>query len=293
MKGVRNTTAGVFLFLSFLMLIACNGNKKEKIAKLVQEWQGKEIVFPPNPVFTTLSSDTIDFHVPESKYKVVVYVDSFGCISCKLQLEKWKGFIAYTDSLTNRQVPFLFFFHPKNEKELKYIFRRDKFDYPVCIDLDDQLNRLNQFPAEMNFQTFLLDKNNKVLVIGNPVHNLAIKDLYINQLTETSLPDAKSKMTTVETNVPEIDLGTFKNSETREATFILKNTGNYPLVIIDASTTCGCASVSFDKNPAQTNETLQLHVAMTPKEAGSFNETITVKCNTGNFVKLQIKGKAL
>ena len=33
------------LFLLFL-LAACRENKKDQFARLVQEWQGKEIVFP-------------------------------------------------------------------------------------------------------------------------------------------------------------------------------------------------------------------------------------------------------
>lgn len=39
------------LFLLFL-LAACRENKKEQFARLVQEWQGKEIVFPQDMVFT-------------------------------------------------------------------------------------------------------------------------------------------------------------------------------------------------------------------------------------------------
>lgn len=42
------------LFLLFL-LAACRENKKEQFARLVQEWQGKEIVFPQDMVFTVLS----------------------------------------------------------------------------------------------------------------------------------------------------------------------------------------------------------------------------------------------
>lgn len=31
----------------------------------------------------------------------------------------------------------------------------------------------------MNFHTFLLDKDNKVLAIGNPIHNPKVKELYL------------------------------------------------------------------------------------------------------------------
>ena len=39
------------LFLLFL-LAACRENKKDQFARLVQEWQGKEIVFPQDMAFT-------------------------------------------------------------------------------------------------------------------------------------------------------------------------------------------------------------------------------------------------
>jgi hypothetical protein len=75
--------------------------------------------------------------------------------------------VAEVDSLTDDSVPFLFYFHPKDMKELRYLTRRDKFTYPVCFDEQDELNRLNRFPSDMTFQTFLLDKENKVVAIGN------------------------------------------------------------------------------------------------------------------------------
>jgi len=40
------------------------------------------------------------------------------------------------------------------------------------------LKNINNFPNDPNFQTFLLDQNNKVLIIGNPVTNNNIRQLY-------------------------------------------------------------------------------------------------------------------
>ncbi|MDR1913018.1 MAG: DUF1573 domain-containing protein, partial [Clostridiales bacterium] len=155
----------ISIFLLFLLLVSCKGNnKKLDITRLVTEWQGKEIVFPEKPVFTRYLTDTTDYRISQSEYRVLVYVDSIGCISCKLQLSKWKELIAYTDSLSGGTVPFLFFFHPKDTKELRYLLRQDGFDLPVCIDLQDELNKRNHFPSDMTFQTFLLDRDNKVAV---------------------------------------------------------------------------------------------------------------------------------
>ena len=75
------------LSLVLLLLASCQDNKKEQLLHLVKEWQGKEIRFPEKPVFTRFVTDTTDYRIPVAAgYKVVVYVDSIGCVSCKLQL---------------------------------------------------------------------------------------------------------------------------------------------------------------------------------------------------------------
>lgn len=282
----------LLLVLFSILLFSCKENKKDQIAQLVAEWQGKEILFPEKVVFTRFAIDTTDFEIPQSEYKILIYVDSIGCTSCKLQLQKWKELITYTDSVTDGKISFLFFFHPKDLKEVSYLLKRDRFDRPICIDMEDQLNKLNKFPADMTFQTFLLDKNNKVAVLGNPIHNLAVKDLYIKQITGKENPTAKMIKTTALAEQSEMDLGTFSQSETKKVTFTIKNTGDNPLVILDISTTCGCAVATFDKQPAKPGETLQVAVEMTPKDTGFFDETLSVKCNTSQPVKLKIKGQA-
>lgn len=281
----------LLLFASLLLSSSCKEDKKDKIAHLVTEWQGKEIVFPQDMVFTRYAKDTMEQAISNTPYKILVYVDSIGCTSCKLQLPRWKELIAYTDSMFNQKVSYLFFFHAKDYKEIRYLLKRDMFDFPVCLDKEDQLNKLNQFPADITFQTFLLDSDNKVSVIGNPIHNLAVKDLYLQQLAGKDVSTPQSIKTTAEVVTPEINLGTFGLSETKKAKFTIKNSGNNPLVILDVSTTCGCAVATFDKQPAKTGETLQVNVEITPKDTGSFDETITVKCNTQQFIKLKIKGQ--
>jgi hypothetical protein len=97
--------------------------------------------------------------------------------------------------------------------------------------------------------------------------------------------------TDVAVDVSNIDMGTFEKSETKQAVFTLKNTGGNPLVVINTVVTCGCAAVRFDKHPAAPGETLKVVVDMTPKDSGFFNEIITVKTNTKEYIKLSIRGQ--
>ena len=288
-------TLNLIILVLLPIFFSCKNEQKEKekqIAQLVSEWQGKQIVFPENSIFTRYLTDTTDYQIPQSEYKVLIYVDSIGCTSCKLQLHKWKELIEYTNSVTQNKVPFLFFFHPKDAKEIRYLLKRDGFDHPICIDLDDRLNKLNKFPADMTFQTFLLDKNNKVAVLGNPVHNTAVKDLYLKQITGKDNPNKNIPKTIAKASQTDIDFGTFDKSEIKQTTIEVKNTGDSPLVIVDVSTTCGCTAATYDKRPAKPGESLRVQIKMTPKDTGFFDEVVTIKYNSINNqpVKVKMKG---
>ena len=222
--------------LLYILLItaffSCDNEQKEKekqILQLVNEWQGKQIVFPENTVFTRYLTDTTNYQIPQSEYKVLIYVDSIGCTSCKLQLHKWKELIEYTDSVTQGKVPFLFFMHPKDAKEIRYLLKRDAFDRPVCIDIDDQLNKLNKFPTNITFQTFLSDKDNKVTVLGNPVHNTAVKDLYLKQITGKDSPNKKYTENNSRNNKDRNRLQNFRQIGSKGDGHRNKNTGTIPL----------------------------------------------------------------
>ena len=288
-------TLNLIILVLLPIFFSCKSEQKEKekqIMELVNEWQEKEIKFPDNLIFTRYLTDTTDFQIPQSEYTVLVYVDSTGCTSCKLQLHKWKELIEYADSETQGKVPFLFFFHPKDTKEIRYLLKRNGFDRPVYIDLDDRLNKLNKFPADMTFQTFLLDKNNKIVALGNPVHNTAVKDLYLKQITGKDNPNKNMPKTIAEATPLKIDFGTFDKSEIKEATIEVKNTGDSPLVIVNVSTTCGCTAATYDKRPAKPGEILRVGIKMTPKDTGFFDEVVTIKYNSINNqpVKVEIKG---
>ncbi len=282
----------LFLLLGVLCLVSCKESEKERIARLVNEWEGKEIKFPPHSVFTIQGKDTVTMDYRNAEYKVITYVDSIGCTSCKLQLHRWKELIAEMDSVTSGTVPFLFYFHPKDMKELRYLTRRDNFTYPVCFDEKDDFNALNSFPSEMMFQTFLLDKENKVIGMGNPVHNPKVKELYLMKITGEKQQE-EAPLTEIGTFETEFDFGTFPMAEKQEHVFCLKNEGDKLLVIHDVVTSCGCTKVEYRKEPVRPNEEFELKVIYEAEESGRFNKTLTVYCNAKDSpIRLRIKGIA-
>ena len=72
------------------VLASCQESREADMLRLVNKWHGKEIKFPFRSVFTIQGKDTVDFDFGNAEYKVITYIDSVGCTSCKLHLPRWK-----------------------------------------------------------------------------------------------------------------------------------------------------------------------------------------------------------
>lgn len=279
--------------LLLLLLPACKKSTEDRLSRLVSAWEKKELCFPSRSVFTVQGKDTVDFSYSASRYKVVTYVDSAGCISCKLQLHKWKSFMAEVDSLSGRSVPFIFYFHPKDEQELLHILRRDGFKHPVCIDRRDEFNSLNHFPSDMMFQTFLIDSSNKVVAMGNPIQKPTVRDLYLEYITGKRQASPAAEQTQVEIGCPQIDFGSFPYTERKEAEVTLTNKGSHPLAIHDVITSCGCTTVQYHKSPISTGDSTRLRISYQADKPEHFNKSIRVYCNAENSpLLITIRGNA-
>ena len=267
----------IFIIFSSLSLFSCSDDKKHDIEVLVKEWNNKEISFPDNPVFTRFVTDTVPYRIPKTDYKVVVFVDSVGCISCKLQLPRWKEFMHEVDSLSDGNVPFVFFFQTKDVRELRYILRRDNFSHPVCIDTEDRFYRLNQFPREMMFQTFLVNSENHVKVIGNPIHNLSVKDLYLKEIA--GIEAVSMPVTTILADSAEYHYGVVGENMTASKKIILKNTGNEVFRIKGTTTSCDCMTAEYDWDEIPPGGKAAMTVKYKAEEPGDFWRTITIYGN--------------
>lgn len=279
-KRSSNMKNGFCLILYLLLAISCQESEKDKLSRLVQEWDGKEIRFPARSVFT-VQGDTVDFDCSRSAYKVVMYTDSVGCISCKLQLDKWKMFMQEVDSLQKQgdDVSFIFYFNSKDTKELQYIMRQDDFKYPVCLDKHDELNKINKFPSETTFQTFLLNRDNKVIATGNPIHNPKVKELYLKLMIGGTVSTKKQVLTMAELNLNSVNFGVFPKTNKQEQIVEINNIGKELLVIQDVSTSCGCTKVEFERKPIFAGHKGVLKIIYEANESGHFRKTVDVFCN--------------
>ncbi|TDN84724.1 uncharacterized protein DUF1573 [Salegentibacter sp. 24] len=88
----------------------------------------------------------------------------------------------------------------------------------------------------------------------------------------------------------EHDFGNIPKGKNVEHTFTFTNTGQAPLVITDATSTCGCTVPSYTKEPIQPGETGEMLVKFNGSGNGQVTKTVTVRANTESGTeRLRIK----
>jgi hypothetical protein len=92
------------------------------------------------------------------------------------------------------------------------------------------------------------------------------------------------------------DFGTLKEGPSAEYVFKFKNTGRQPLIITNASASCGCTVPEFPKEPILPGKQGQIKVTYnTSGKAGPFDKTVFIQSNapsnvSGDRYELHIKG---
>lgn len=285
--------------LFFFVLSSCSNHSNRQVAiDFVQNWMGKELKFPSDWTLQAYIGDSvIEYDFSNNQHAIVTYIDSVGCMSCKMNLPGWIDFIECLDSISGHFVPCIFILNPRSgqKTELVKFLKYVRFSYPVYIDEKDSFNLLNRFPAKKDFQTFLIDRNGKVLAVGNPVQIPTVKQLYLQIIQGKDIKKRNriAIRTIITIDRLSVSLGNFDWQTEQKTTFTLKNMGNNPLVIEGISTSCGCISVSYSQEPVPPDKETRLEVTYKAERPEYFNKSITVYCNTESSpIVLSISGDA-
>ena len=226
-----------YIFLATLLaLVACRSDK-DRMAEIVEEWQGREIVFPE--VMTDFQTgDTID--LSDSDFTILTYVDSAGCTSCKMRLALWNDFLYSLDSIANNQVKFLMVIDKgAYESELRALLKRYDFKHNVYLDSVSYFGKNYAFSKQSALNTLLLDGKKRIVVLGNPLYSEAMNRMY------KDLSSGKKTFSIHSNNIVTIDknniyLGYIKPRETISKSVVFSNEGNDTIYIDRISSSCDC-----------------------------------------------------
>ena len=96
----------------------------------------------------------------------------------------------------------------------------------------------------------------------------------------TSRDEAQKLVPVMTFEKSEHDFGTIEQGTPQETIFKFTNTGNAPLIITDAKSSCGCTVPDPPKEPIAPGETGELLVKFNGSGQNQVTKTITVTANT-------------
>lgn len=109
----------------------------------------------------------------------------------------------------------------------------------------------------------------------------ASKKVKTDNVAQAAVRDEAAKAVPVMTfEKMEHDFGTIEQNTPQEAAFKFTNTGNAPLIITDAKSSCGCTVPNPPKEPIAPGESSELMVKFNGSGQNQVTKTVTVTANT-------------
>lgn len=176
-----------FLVLTLLCLsmVFLGCESKLTVKKVIRRYYGKQVDFnwPMQYVYEDTLLDSIDAF-EFSSIKVVVYVSRQLCVPCfSNYLSATKE---YTHKLKSDSVQYICVMYPRPIEEIHDAM--DSLELPqtlVIYDKEDQYLKKNSLEKYTDmFRTFLLDKNDRVVLVGDPLRSTKLQKLYTEKIQE-------------------------------------------------------------------------------------------------------------
>lgn len=254
-----------------MILNACSGNsEKDRYVSIVEEWQGKQIVLPDD-MTDFLTGDTID--LSDADFTILTYVDSTGCTECSMKLPLWNEYMKTIDSITDLDILPLMIIHSNDEQDVSYLLQRDSYNYPVYIDTDNYTYRRNLFLNDNILSTFLLDKNHKVVAIGNPIYSQTIANLYKSILSGKKIFNLDMN-SVIQLSENKFNLGKLQKGDIVSRNVTITNLGNDTVYINKIVPSCECINAFMPKGYICPNKDNFIEITYTGDSTNGYFEKI-------------------
>lgn len=166
------------IFSIFISLFSCSSNNiEDEYYKL----KSKRIIIPEYQSVYYNGEKISLSNIGCSKLKLLIYIDSLNCNSCYLKrIKKWDTLIEYAQKKGNK-LNYYFIFSPRKKDigMMTYLLKNTDVNCPLIIDSIGEFRKMNDhLPKNRLLQTFLVDENNHVIMIGDPTKNDETNEIF-------------------------------------------------------------------------------------------------------------------
>ncbi len=281
--------------------ISCSDNKeiqqelnehRTQIFNVLDYWIDRKMNLDYNVgFFTTRGRDTLEYQNQNADFKILRYIDSTGCTPCRLQLAKYGEVLYELMDSAECTVDFLCIVTTSDLSQIKTATASNPYMQPIWVDPTDSINRLNSFPIDYRLQTFLLDSNDRVLAIGDPLLNPNVKDLYLQIMTNDSTNIPRTPDTIISSDESEINLGDIQHGEIITYQIPIKNDGDYTFYCKEVTTSCDCTLAKLIPDQIEPGQVGILDIVITGQEQlGEMFRSVSIFGNISDEYSIDIIG---
>ena len=166
----------VCAFLVMSVFISCEKNESRAVRE-IKEMMGREIVFPKH--YTILHHENYfnGKRLLSQNAKMITYVDeNQSCNECTLKaLCRWHDVVR---EIGEADFVYIIIFCNEDKKKVREAIRQIGITFPImCYDtpIFEKENRLDVLARN---KTFLLNRENKIVLVGEPFGNEKLTQLY-------------------------------------------------------------------------------------------------------------------
>ena len=156
------------ILLVILVGYGCQGVVDRKNYEVIRNVRGKEIKISNVELFFSYNS------------KILIYVDTVDCTTCRVRnLIFWQDLMEDYQELDSA-LNLIYVINPRPEVEVEVEAILYELGLKnVWLDRDNDFIKMNPFvPRDKKFHVFLLNKENKIELIGSPIGNKKLDKLY-------------------------------------------------------------------------------------------------------------------
>lgn len=116
--------------------------------------------------------------------KLVVYIDSTECESCRVQkLYQYNRLAELSRNSMKYELFILFSPKQKGKEQFVKLLQHMDYPFPVYIDIENEFEKMNTFiPRDPRFHTFLVDGSNNPVIVGDPLAGEKMEEIFMSVL---------------------------------------------------------------------------------------------------------------
>ncbi|MBW6536239.1 MAG: hypothetical protein K0B11_14620 [Mariniphaga sp.] len=172
-------------FISFVYLNGCKENKNNnritnEIKDITKSMLGRNISFPDS--LLQKLQETEKSVLNKRNRPKIISVIAGNCETCIKDFKKWEPYLKEMKLMGYNNNLFFIVEDVDASFFKKYYGEEAPTKLTLYFDKNQTFSKLNNLPHIKMLKTFMIDTNNEIILVGNPVHDRNLWNLYLEGL---------------------------------------------------------------------------------------------------------------